>query len=147
MTQPRNIIVNVVTPNQDDVEKLNQVLRRSGFASHCKWHKDGEDFAASIDANSDLIIVRKGDGIDGVKNILAVARKRDCTQPVIALQKTLDEAAISECMSCGIADLVTLSDETRLRNTLSRELNLQMLYRQVANSRSNAASIQKQFTT
>lgn len=147
MTQPRNITVNVVTPTQDDVEKLNQVLRKSGFAARCQWHRDGEDFAAAVTPHSDLIVVRVQKSIDSVAAIVNVARKRNCEQPVIALSESVNEAGISACISCGAADLVTLTNEVRLRATLTRELNLQMLYRQVANSRSNAASIQKQFTT
>ena len=147
MSQPRNATVIVVTPTEDDVEALNRTLRRSGFAARCEWVRDGDAYAKQVAPAADLVVGRLGDGLPEVGQLVAIARKRECRASIVALADALDEAAIAQAIEDGAADLVTLNNDTRLGATLKRELDLQMLYSQVANSQSNVATIQQQFTT
>lgn len=146
MSQPRNATVIVVTQTEDDVEALNQTLRRSGFAARCAWVRDGDAFAKQVAPGTDLVVGRIADGLPEIGQLVAIARKRDCRASVVALADTLDEDAIARAIEAGGADLVTLANDTRLGATLKRELDLQMLYSQVASSQSNVATIQQQFT-
>ena len=147
MSQPRNASVIVVTETEDDVEALNQTLRRAGFAARCQWVRDGDSFAKQVSADTDLVVMRIGDGLPDVGQTVAMARKRECRAAIVAVCESFDEAAVSAAIDSGAADLVTLEHTVRLSATLKRELDLQMLYSQVASSRSNVATIQQQFTT
>ena len=146
MSQPRNASVIVISNAEDDAEVLNQTLRRSGFAARCRWVADGDEFAKAVTPDTDLVVSRTGDGLPDTAQVVAMARKRECRASVVVIAGKLDEGAIAAAIEAGAADLVTLDNRTRLGATLARELELQMLCSQVASSRSNAATIQQQFT-
>ena len=147
MAQPQSVILGVVTHRQDDVEALNKALREAGYASDCRWLRSASTLKDTLAEDHDLIVADDAGKAANVAETLSIVRDAGFGQPVVLLSESLDEAAISEAMKAGAADLVTLRQPERLRRTLAREIMLYRQRRTLSQYESSADQYRQQLTT
>ncbi|MEL6300890.1 MAG: EAL domain-containing protein [Pseudomonadota bacterium] len=144
MSQPLSIDVDVISPVQEDSERLNRALRESHIAARCTWHPDVPTFcAAQMDGHS-LVVIRPAD--DNNEIIEAVRQNApDCR--ILVLCNEFDEDTAGDFMQLGAEDIITLQNEQRLKCTLIRTVRNIGLSERVALDRTAAVKVQEQITS
>ncbi len=123
MTEKHTISIAVLSGNQDDVELVNSSLRDAGHASHCHWIETPGKFADTLGKDAiELIILHIDDYADSVRQVVKQKDAFIPEVPVIAVGKTVDEAAILKAMNHGACDLVSSEQKARLQAVVGREL-------------------------
>ncbi|MEM9171260.1 MAG: PAS domain-containing protein, partial [Pseudomonadota bacterium] len=147
MTQAATIPIHVLSPQQDDAEAVNQLLRGAGLAVHCQWHSGTDSLYQHI-TNEDLLIIIRADAAFGDPGDIATTiAGRELDIPVAVLATQFDEPAVASLLEQGIRDVVTLDCPARLQNTLYREIRTTQMSRQIADNRDSALNVQRQFST
>ena len=123
MNQRQVISIAVLTENQDDVERVNSTLRDAGHVAHCPWISSPGKFDEALCAGRiDLIILNSERYPDAIRQVIKHKDSYQPEVPVIAVRKTVDEAAIQEAMKAGACDLVSVERKGRLQAVVAREL-------------------------
>lgn len=144
--QPLTLHIDVLSPAEEDADALNRTLREAGFAARCHWHASTDALLQTLSANGHLIVVRDGTETNQPEALISTIRQRGLEQSVVILSDDAGEAQIAACQAIGAADLISLTHGARITATLSREIRLVQMQRQINTSKDNAANVQKQFT-
>ncbi len=119
----QSISIAVLTRSQDDVELVNRTLRDAGHAAHCHWVPNPEKLDQALDDRAiELIVVNKDSYSDTLRQVVEQKDAYAPEVPVIAVSKTVDEAAILDAMKQGACDLVSIGKKARLQAVVTREL-------------------------
>ncbi len=71
MAENQNVLIAVLTEDQDDVELVNSTLRDGGHPVHCHWVKCDEDFNQVLGDNQiELIILNCDKYKDAVRQVV-----------------------------------------------------------------------------
>lgn len=146
MNEQPGISIAVLTRNQDEVELVNRTLRDAGHAAHCHWIDTPSNFDRALRAESvELIIVNSEAYADSIRQVI---KQKDAYQPevpVIAMKKSVDEAAIQEAMDNGACDLVSIDRKGRLKAVVARELRAFRVERALNSTLNSATEYRRQF--
>ncbi|MEJ0100681.1 MAG: EAL domain-containing protein [Pseudomonadota bacterium] len=137
----------VVSTARDPVEALNSLLRKRGMAAHCTWIPaiaDLPDALAQI--NPQLLLLISNDGRE-LPQVAEVRTKVSPDVPLLMLRAQLDEAAMSQDLAQGARDSITLTEETRAFNVVTRELAAYRAERALRETLQSAQEYRKQLDT
>lgn len=130
MSDKNTMSIAVLSRSQDDVEHVNATLRSAGYAAHCSWIADPQQFDAALGEESFELIIQFAEHYSD--NIRQVVKHKDTFSPelpVIAVQDAVDEAAIQAAMKAGARDLVSAELQSRWLAVVERELRAVRLER------------------
>ena len=145
MNGHHSISIAVLTENQDDVQIINSTLRDAGHAAHCHWISTPNKLADTLTAeNVELLILNCDSYKDSIQQVIRQKDRYKPEVPVIATQKTADEASIQEAMQAGACDLVSISLKTRLQSVVSRELRALRIERALNSTLNSATEYKRQ---
>jgi len=124
MTTARtHVDVLVVAEAQNHSERLSSMLRNAGHAVRPSWAPDLADCETRLrEHRPDLIFC-----FSGTVELGELARLRDrlaAGVPVVALGRSVDEAAIAGALAAGARDLVSLDHAARLEAVALREIGV-----------------------
>ncbi len=141
----QSISIAVLTESQDDVEIINSALRDAGHAAHCQWIPSSAKLAETMEAeNVDLLILNCDRFKDSIRQVIKLKDLYNPEVPLIATQKTADEASIQSAMQAGACDLVSISLRSRLQSVVSRELRALRVERALNSTLQSAAEYKRQ---
>ena len=123
MQEHQDVLIAVLTKDQDDVELVNSTLRDAGHVAHCHWVETTEAFSRFLHENRVELIIQNCDNYK--ETIRQVIKQKDAYQPevpVLAMQQQVDEAHILDAMKQGACDLVSTRNRERLHTVVTREL-------------------------
>lgn len=134
-----------MTRSQDDVELVNRTLRDAGHAAHCHWVPNPEKLDQALGKGAiELIVVNKDSYSDTLRQVVEQKDAYGPEVPVIAVSKTVDEAAIQDAMKQGACDLVSIGKKARLQAVVTRELRAFRVERALNSTISSATEYRKQ---
>jgi diguanylate cyclase (GGDEF)-like protein len=138
------IPVVVLSRQQDPVEIINSTLRNAGHPVHCSWVRDLSSLCDALGQSSpQLIFVCTSDAEETTAAL--EARQRFATKvPTLLVRETLTEDDLSEALSRGAQDVVTLNARPRLQAVVSRELHSARLDRALAGTLASARQYRDQ---
>ena len=123
MQEHQDVLIAVLTEDQDDVELVNSTLRDAGHVAHCHWVESTEAFSRFLHENRVELIIQNCDNYK--ETIRQVIKQKDAYQPevpILAMQQQVDEARILDAMKQGACDLVSTRNRERLHTVVTREL-------------------------
>jgi PAS domain S-box-containing protein len=134
----------VLTRQQDNVEAINQTLRRAGHAVHCTWLPDASDlFDALIQINPELLVVFADEQLLPIVMLHDLRARTHPPVPVVLVSATVDEAVMTAALRAGAQEVVTLSHPERLQLVCARELRAFRLERSLNLTLSSAREYQR----
>ena len=134
----------VLTRQQDNVEAINQALRRAGHAVHCTWLPNARDLAdAVIQINPELLVVFSDEGLLPLEAVRELRSRTQPPIPVILVSATVDEATMITALRAGAQEVVTLASIERLQLVCGRELRAYRLERALNSTLSTARESQR----
>ncbi len=146
MNEQQGISIAVLTDNQDDVEIVNGTLRDAGHAAHCHWIENPSKFDHTLSKERiELIIVNSERYADTIRQVIKQKDGYQPEVPVIAIKRTVDEAAIQEAMDHGACDLVSIDRKGRLQAVVARELRAFRVERALNSTLNSATEYRRQF--
>ncbi|MGB5738011.1 MAG: EAL domain-containing protein [Woeseia sp.] len=130
MSDKNSISIAVLSRSQEDVERVNTTLRSAGYAAHCSWIADPQQFDDALGQEAlELIILFAENFADNVRQVVKHKHTYYPELPVIAVQSIVDEAAIQDAMRFGARDLVSSNLQSRWLSVFERELRAMRLER------------------
>ncbi len=145
MNEQQGISIAVLTDNQDDVEIVNGTLRDAGHAAHCHWIENPSKFDHTLSKERiELIIVNSERYADTIRQVIKQKDGYQPEVPVIAIKRTVDEAAIQEAMDHGACDLVSIDRKGRLQAVVARELRAFRVERALNSTLNSATEYRRQ---
>jgi len=123
LQEHQNVLIAVLTNDQDDVELVNGTLRDAGHAAHCHWVETADAFSKLLHENRVELVIHNCDTYK--ETIRQVIKQKDAYRPevpVLAMQHNVDESHILDAMKQGACDLVSTSNRERLQSVVTREL-------------------------
>ncbi|MGB5581238.1 MAG: hypothetical protein WBM68_11775, partial [Woeseia sp.] len=130
MSDKNSISIAVLSRSQEDVERVNTTLRSAGYAAHCSWIADPQQFDDALGQEAlELIILFAENFADNVRQVVKHKHTFYPELPVIAVQSIVDEAAIQDAMRFGARDLVSSNLQSRWLSVFERELRAMRLER------------------
>jgi len=138
------IPVVVLSRQQDPVEIINSTLRNAGHPVHCTWVRDLSSLGDALaQASPQLIFVCSSDSDETAAAL--DARQRFATQvPTLLVRDALTEEDLSEALTRGAQDVVTLNARPRLQSVVNRELHSARLDRALAGTLASARQYRDQ---
>src|SRR3970282_905212 len=105
----------VLTSQQDDVELINRTLRDAGHAVRCEWVQRMDAVAQALQSRDPQLMLLFTEHFSEPLREVAKTRQQVAPMvPLVVVQKTADETAISEAMRAGAQDLVSVAQKHRL---------------------------------
>lgn len=145
MNESRGLFIAVLSSIPEDVAFINSTLRDAGHAAHCQQINDSEAFIRFLEVDSlDLIILNQEEYPDPIEQVI---EERDVFRPeipLIALQKSIDEASIQKAIKAGANDLVSIESKSRLQAVVARELRTLRMERALNRTLSSATVYKRQ---
>ena len=123
MQEQQNVLIAVLTQNQDDVELVNGTLRDAGQVAHCHWVQSTAAFDKLLNDNRIELVIQNCDTYN--ETVRQVIKQKDTYQPevpVLAMQRHVEESHILDAMKQGACDLVSTLNRERLHAVVAREL-------------------------
>ncbi len=143
MSQPRVPLV-VLTRQEDNVESINSTLRSSGQPAHCTWVDDPGGLADTLENEAPELLFFFADEYElDIAQVNDVCGASAPAIPLIVLAETVDEQAITEALSQGARDLVTIDNKDRLNSVAAREIRAFRLERALNDTLSSATQYKK----
>jgi diguanylate cyclase (GGDEF)-like protein len=140
LNERQSISIAVLSTTQDDVELVNRTLRDGGSAAHCHWVATPNALDETLTAESiELLIINIDSYADTIRQVIKQKDAFSPEVPLIAIGRTVDEAAILDAMKQGASDLVSIDRKDRLRAVATRELRAYRV-EQALNSTINSAT-------
>jgi diguanylate cyclase (GGDEF)-like protein len=140
-----SISIAVLSEDQDDVENINSALRGAGLAAHCHWIATPTQLADIMAVEHiELLILNCDRYRDSIKQVIKLKDRYNPQVPVIATQKTADEASIQSAMQAGACDLVSTSLKSRLHSVVTRELRAFRVERALNSTLQSATEYKRQ---
>ncbi len=134
----------VLTRQQDQVEAINQTLRRAGHAVHCTWLPDARDLVdALIQINPELLVVFIDEGLLPIEALAELRARTQPPVPVLLVAERVDEAVMTVALRAGAQEVVSLANPERLQLVCARELRAFRLERALNSTRSSAREYQR----
>jgi diguanylate cyclase (GGDEF)-like protein len=141
----QSISIAVLSENEDDVALINSTLRDGGHAAHCHWVPQPADIGETLAGQDvELLILNCDRYSHSVRQVIKQKDRHNPEIPVIGLKEQADEAAIQEAMDEGACDLVSLSNRSRLKAVVSRELRALRVERALNSTIYSASEYKKQ---
>ena len=113
----------VATTAEDDVELINKTLRDAGYPARCHWVKRLDELEAAIRASRPQLLWYCADRFQTpVRQIAKLRKQAENNVPLLVLRARADENAISEALTDGAQDLVSMGCRERLAAVAAREL-------------------------
>jgi diguanylate cyclase (GGDEF)-like protein len=135
----------VLTSQQDDVELINRTLRDAGHAVRCEWVQRMDAVAAALEGRDPQLMLLFAEHFPEALREVAKTRQQVAPMvPLVVVQKTADETAISEAMRAGAQDLVSVTQKHRLCAVAERELRAFRLERALNETLTSATQYRKQ---
>lgn len=126
------------------MEVINSTLRNAGHPVHCSWVRDVSALCDALGQTSPQLIFVYTTDSDETSAALD-ARRRLATQvPTLLVRDTLTEDDLSEALSRGAQDVVTLNARPRLQAVVSRELHSARLDKALAGTLASARQYRDQ---
>lgn len=145
MNNQQDISVAVLSKNQDDVEMVNSSLRAGGYAAHCEWIKNPNEFDLFIGAHDvDLILINQAEYPDSIRDTIRQKTAFCPEVPVIGIAGKVEEHSIQEAMASGACDLVSFNNKPRLQAVVARELRAIRVERALNNTLTSVSEYRKQ---
>jgi DNA-binding NtrC family response regulator len=123
LQEQQNVLIAVLTENQDDVELVNGTLRDAGQVAHCHWVQSTAAFDKLLNDNRIELVIQNCDTYN--ETVRQVIKQKDIYQPevpVLAMQRHVEESHILDAMKQGACDLVSTMNRERLHAVVAREL-------------------------
>ncbi len=118
------VSVIVVTGSEDNVETINRTLRKGGAASHCFRVTECSDLPDALEHNTpEIVFVFDQENDASITSVVRSCSARVQSLPVIAVRTEVDEQEISQALSEGANDLVSLDQLSRLQKVATREIS------------------------
>ena len=145
MSVPAAVPLIVMSNSQDNVEAINSTLRNAGHPVHCTWLSDAHDLSdALIQLNPEMLVAFIGEpGID-LESVMKVKSQSAPEMPVLIVRDSVDELSMTEAMTLGAQDVVTLTNRGRLQAVATRELRAYRLERALASTLASAREYREQ---
>ena len=135
----------VLSAQQNDAEFVNQTLREAGHRAQCHWYKDLEKLDSEFDKCDPNLIAVFAERFDpDLQTIAALRQRHSRLVPMIVLQNSIDEDAISAALECGAQDLVSIAHRDRFRAVALRELRTFRLERALNRTLESASEYKAQ---
>lgn len=145
MSGRHSISIAVLSTNQDDVALINSTLRDAGHAAHCHWISEPKKLGDTLaEEDVELLILHCDNYPESVRQVIKQKDRFNPEVPLIAMQKSADEASIQEAMQNGAVDLVSIGLKDRLQSVVSRELRALRVERALNSTIHSAAEYKKQ---
>lgn len=144
----------VVSDQPDDAEAISQTLRNAGVAARCNLLARHEDVAESLngsgtpDSGTQLIFIFSQQPDDPHLPAVIGARDRQAAEvPVIVVAPQVTETAMSDVLTHGAQDMVSLENPTRLQSVALRELKHFRQSQALAQMQTSAQKLEKEVET
>lgn len=135
----------VLTSRQDDVELINRTLRDAGHAVRCEWVQRMDAVAGALEARDPQLMLLFAEHFpEPLREVAKIRQQVAPMVPLVVVQKTADETAISEAMRAGAQDLVSVAQKHRLCAVAERELRAFRLERALNDTLTSATQYRKQ---
>lgn len=145
VNERHTLSVAILSRSPDDVAFVNNALRDAGQAARCHQINNPEEFDRSLEDDSlELIFLSQEEYPDTIEQVV---EQRDVFRPeipLIALQKSLDEASIQAAIGAGASDLVSIENKLRLQAVVSRELRTLRMEKALSSTMSSATAYRRQ---
>lgn len=118
----------VVSTLDDNLAAINTVLREAGHAVHCRRVDEAAALREAIDEHQPELVLLFGDepGLD-LSGLSSTVFRRNPPLPVIIVRQQVTERIMSEAISAGARDVVSLQHRIRLQAVVERELRTRRL--------------------
>ena len=145
MNERQTLSIAILSTSSDEVAFVNSALREAGHAAHCHQIQNPDEFSRSLkDSSLELIILSRDGYPDSVREAVKQRNKSRPEIPLIALQKSVDEASIQEAIAAGASDLVSVEGKSRLQAVVARELRTLRMERALNSTLSSATAYRQQ---
>jgi diguanylate cyclase (GGDEF)-like protein len=135
----------VLTTRQDDVELINRTLRDAGHAARCQWVQRADAIVDALEGHHPQLLLLFADHFEAsVRDIAKLRQHAAAMVPLVVVQDSADETAISEAMQAGAQDLVSVNQRQRLCAVAERELRSFRLERALNETLTSATQYRKQ---
>jgi diguanylate cyclase (GGDEF)-like protein len=135
----------VLTTRQDDVELINRTLRDAGHAARCQWVQRADAIVDALEGHHPQLLLLFADHFEAsVRDIAKLRQHAAAMVPLVVVQDSADESAISEAMQAGAQDLVSVNQRQRLCAVAERELRSFRLERALNETLTSATQYRKQ---
>ncbi len=122
MNHNARVRIAVLSPTEEDVQRVNSMLRDAGHMAHCEWVRDLAEPGEALGNEPELILQVLAESI---ADVTTVARLRDHHAkgtPLILLGDVVDEEAMDAALRAGAQDIVSCARRDRFLAVIEREL-------------------------
>jgi diguanylate cyclase (GGDEF)-like protein len=117
------VSVLIITAQEDNVSAINQSLRESGLAAHCKRVEKVADLGDSICAhNPELLLLISVHNDPKLQQAAELRNRTDPNLPLLLVADLIDEETILTAMQSGARDIISLNNPARFCAVAEREL-------------------------
>ena len=145
MSGRQSISIAVLTEDQDDVALINSTLRDAGHAAHCRWVPSPNALGDTLAAERVELLILNCDAYkESIRQVVKQKDRFNPEVPVIAMQRSAEEADIEAAMRAGACDLVSTGLKTRLQSVVTRELRALRVERALNSTLQSATEYKRQ---
>ncbi|MEM9387384.1 MAG: EAL domain-containing protein [Pseudomonadota bacterium] len=143
MNQLSNANVFIITPNQDDLERIQSLMISSGTQAHCHWIADAESLPEERlpEPLPATILVLEADQL---RDTLSWSEQYAPSASTLLVADIVDEALIEAALAQGANDAISLSAQARAVNVIAREVRLATAAAELSQAQTEVAGFRDQ---
>ncbi|MEO0422383.1 MAG: GGDEF domain-containing phosphodiesterase [Pseudomonadota bacterium] len=143
MNQLSTANVFIITPDQDDLERIQSLMISSGLQANCHWVADAESLPEERlpePLPSALLVLEA----DQLGDTLGWRDEHVPTASALLVADLVDESLIESALSQGANDAISLSAQARAVNVIAREVRLATAAAELAEAQTQVAGFRDQ---
>ncbi|NND64641.1 MAG: GGDEF domain-containing protein [Gammaproteobacteria bacterium] len=147
MSDLGTINIAVLSTQQDDNDAVSRIIRNAGAAAHCSWVSSYDElFALMQQTEPELICIFANRTGIGIEEVVRIRNQFELTIPIIFIGVRFSENAITDALTAGAADAVSLGQEQRLARVAVREVSSYRMRQQLRENDAELKDLRHHFT-
>lgn len=140
-----SVPVVILTERHDDVEYFNKTMRDAGHPVRCRGLARIDELGSQLESDQPHLLILFADRFPAnVRDVVKLRQLHARMSPLIVINDSADEAAISEVLQAGGQDLVSRANQERICIVCERELRAFRLERALNETLHSATQYKRQ---